>query len=319
MRRRSAALGPLELLERPWDPDRCGPATRRQLWDWLDDVAAWVNHEYGWGVERLIPPCWPQHPHIAHELPVLADQRYTAGQAFHGGALEEWHRYTLPLFLERMTARLGNRCVTRHEDVARRPPVPRLHLPPGHLGPARPIRRRHGHGFTPPRRRRPGHRRRHPPSQRPRPPPNWGPAEGPAGRAAVRAQAAMSADSSSGQDPQPDRLGAQPEHHDGEPCEPPTDLLYGSSDRSGPGGSTRRLDPEAWAAGSPTPHPGPTTRPRGALPQLRRRCPSRGSTTASPPARAAAQPAQAPRPVAAAAATSCGAAAMSAGRSGQTP
>lgn len=51
----------------------------------------------------------------------------------------------------------------------------------------------------------------------------------------MRAQAAMSADSSSGQDPQPDRLGAQPEHHDGEPCEPPTDLLYGSSDRSGTG------------------------------------------------------------------------------------
>ncbi len=109
-------LGPLELLERPWDPDRCGPASRRQLWDWLDDVAAWVNHEYGWGVERLIPPCWPQHPHIAHELPVLADQRYTAGQAFHSGALEEWHRFTLPLFLERMTARLGNRCVTRHDE-----------------------------------------------------------------------------------------------------------------------------------------------------------------------------------------------------------
>ena len=110
------SLGPLELLERPWDPERCGPATRRQLWDWVDDVAAWVNHEYGWGVERLIPPCWPAHPHISHELPVLADQRYTAGQAFHSGALEEWHRYTLPLFLERMTARLGNRCVTRHEE-----------------------------------------------------------------------------------------------------------------------------------------------------------------------------------------------------------
>jgi len=109
-------LGPLELLERPWEPHRCGPASRRQLWDWLDDIAAWVNHEYGWGVERLIPPCWPAHPHIAQELPVLADQRYTAGQAFHSGALEEWHRFTLPLFLERMTARLGNRCVTRHDE-----------------------------------------------------------------------------------------------------------------------------------------------------------------------------------------------------------
>jgi hypothetical protein len=109
-------LGPPELLERPWDPNRCGPATRRQLWDWLDEVAAWVNHEYGWGVDRLIPPCWPAHPPIAHELAVLADQRYTAGQAFHGGGLEEWHRYGLPLFLERMTTRLGPRCVTRHDE-----------------------------------------------------------------------------------------------------------------------------------------------------------------------------------------------------------
>ena len=103
-------------VDRPWEPDRCGRALAAELWDWLDDVAAWVNHEYGWGVERLIPPCWPQHPHIAHELAVLADQRYTAGQAFHGGALEEWHRYSLPLFLERMTARLGNRCVSRHDE-----------------------------------------------------------------------------------------------------------------------------------------------------------------------------------------------------------
>jgi hypothetical protein len=110
------ALGPLERLERPWEPNRCGVATRRQLWDWLDDVAAWVNAEYGWGVERLIPPCWPQHPHIAHELAVLADQRYSAGLALHSGALEEWHRYSLPMFLDRLTARVGNRCVTRHDE-----------------------------------------------------------------------------------------------------------------------------------------------------------------------------------------------------------
>ena len=109
-------LGDLSALDQPWDPNRCGPATRQQLWEWLDDVAAWVNHEYGWGVERLIPPCWTSHPHIAHELAVLADQRYTAGQAFHSGALEEWHRYSLPLFLERMTTRLGSRCVNGHDE-----------------------------------------------------------------------------------------------------------------------------------------------------------------------------------------------------------
>ena len=109
-------LGDLSALDLPWDPNRCGSATRQQLWEWLDDVAAWVNHEYGWGVERLIPPCWTSHPHIAHELAVLADQRYTAGQAFHSNALEEWHRYSLPMFLERMTTRLGSRCVNGHEE-----------------------------------------------------------------------------------------------------------------------------------------------------------------------------------------------------------
>ncbi len=110
------ALGRLELLDQPWEPTRCAPAVRRQVWDWLDDVAAWVNHEYGWGVERLIPPCWPAHPHITHELAVLADQRYTAGLAFHGGPAEEWHRYSLPMFLERMSYRLGSRCVNRHDE-----------------------------------------------------------------------------------------------------------------------------------------------------------------------------------------------------------
>ena len=83
---RIAALGPLERLDHPWEPARCGRALRAELWHWLEDVAGWVNHEYGWGVERLIPPCWPRHPHIAHELAVLADQRYSAGQSFHGGA-----------------------------------------------------------------------------------------------------------------------------------------------------------------------------------------------------------------------------------------
>lgn len=109
-------LGSLSALDLPWDPNRCGPATRQQVWEWLDDVAAWVDHEYGWGVERLIPPCWTSHPHIAHELAVLADQRYVAGQAFHSNALEEWHRYSLPMFLERMTFTLGSRCVNGHDE-----------------------------------------------------------------------------------------------------------------------------------------------------------------------------------------------------------
>ena len=109
-----AALGPVNLLERPWDPPTCRPATRIQLWAWLDAVAAWVNHEYAWGIDRLIPPCWPQHPHLVHELAVLADQRRHAGTQPSSDALEMWHRDTLPLFLDRTHTRLGEGCVTSH-------------------------------------------------------------------------------------------------------------------------------------------------------------------------------------------------------------
>ncbi len=111
-----AVLGPVETLGRPWDPPSCKPAVRQQVWVWLDEVAAWVNHEYGWNVDRLIPPCWPAHPHIAHELAVLADQRRAAGRALTGDLLEEWHRYSLPMFLDRLVARLGNRCVNKHDE-----------------------------------------------------------------------------------------------------------------------------------------------------------------------------------------------------------
>ena len=89
---------------------------RQQVWAWLDEVAAWVNHEYAWNLERLIPPCWPAHPHIAHELAVLADQRHTAGRALSSDQLEEWHRYSLPMFLDRLATRLGNHCVSKHDE-----------------------------------------------------------------------------------------------------------------------------------------------------------------------------------------------------------
>lgn len=111
-----AALGRIEKLDRPWQPFTCQPAVRRQLWQWLDEVARWINHEYGWGVDRLIPPCWPGHPHLTHELAVLADQRRTAGLEPVSDPLEEWHRYTLPFFLDRMVSRLGGRCITKHDD-----------------------------------------------------------------------------------------------------------------------------------------------------------------------------------------------------------
>jgi hypothetical protein len=61
-------------------------------------------------------PCWPQHPHLVHEIAVLADQRRRAGQALTSEALEDWHRYSLPSFTERMRTRLRNDCQEDHQS-----------------------------------------------------------------------------------------------------------------------------------------------------------------------------------------------------------
>ncbi len=111
-----ATIGDPGLLPKPWDPPTCrNPHLRAELWAWLEDVATWVNHEYVWDPEGTIPPCWPLHPHIVHELAVLADQRRRAGVALDSSALEEWHRYTLPGFLERMRGRLKSHCEQDHQ------------------------------------------------------------------------------------------------------------------------------------------------------------------------------------------------------------
>lgn len=111
------ALGELSELPHPWDPPSCPPALRSQVWAWLDQVAGWINHEYLWVPDRFIPSCWPAHPHIAHELAVIADLRQAAGSAFTGEALEDWHRYALPSFLDRAASRLGTSCgPAKHDD-----------------------------------------------------------------------------------------------------------------------------------------------------------------------------------------------------------
>jgi len=102
-----AALQPLSALSRPWDPPSCPPALRQELWPWLDQVAGWINHEYSWQADRVIPACWPAHPHIVHELAVVASLRASAGHALTADPMEDWHRYVLPGFLDRLTARLG--------------------------------------------------------------------------------------------------------------------------------------------------------------------------------------------------------------------
>jgi hypothetical protein len=58
----------------------------------------------------------PQHPHLVHEIAVLADQRHRAGQALTSEPLEEWHRYSLPSFTERMRTLLRNHCQEDHQS-----------------------------------------------------------------------------------------------------------------------------------------------------------------------------------------------------------
>jgi len=112
-------LGPPANLPQPWDPATCTDSRlRRELWLWLDAVAAWINHEYCWDPNRtpFIPPCWPQHPHIVRELAVLADQRRRCNLAANSDLLENWHRYVLPGFLDRLRERLNGDCDDWHRS-----------------------------------------------------------------------------------------------------------------------------------------------------------------------------------------------------------
>ena len=74
-----------------------------------------VVTEYVWEAADTIPACWPQHPHLVHEIAVLPDQRRRAGHAFTNDALEEWPRYSLPALTERMTSRLRSHCEDGHQ------------------------------------------------------------------------------------------------------------------------------------------------------------------------------------------------------------
>ena len=103
-------LGDIHELPRPWEPESCPPKLRGEIWAWLDQVVDWLNTDYCWDPDGLIPACWPHHPHLVHELAVLADQRRLAGQAFTSDLLEEWHRYTLPSFHDRLRSRLRSHC-----------------------------------------------------------------------------------------------------------------------------------------------------------------------------------------------------------------
>lgn len=114
--RQKEALGDPALLPRPWDPPTCAdPLLRQDVWDWLEDVVAWFNHEYVWDPNTgMIPACWPQHPHLVHEIAVLADQRRRAAITTTSDLLEDWHRYNVPAFTERMRSRLKHQCDDNH-------------------------------------------------------------------------------------------------------------------------------------------------------------------------------------------------------------
>jgi len=112
------SAGDLTDLPRPWDPTSCPDDLRADVWGWCDAVAAWLNQEYAWRPTQMIPPCWPRHPHIARELPVLAFLRFWAGKATGPEPMEEWHRYSFPAFCERMFTRLGESTCRTGKHIA---------------------------------------------------------------------------------------------------------------------------------------------------------------------------------------------------------
>lgn len=115
-------------LPRPWDPATCtDPALRAELWAWFDRFVSWVNQQCLWDPSDLIPPCWPHHPHLVHEVAVLAVQRQQASRTPTATALEHWHTYTLPTFLTR--TRLRRHCDTGHQPTPAATAHTRHHSP----------------------------------------------------------------------------------------------------------------------------------------------------------------------------------------------
>lgn len=112
------AVGDAATLPRPWDPATITHRSlREEVWAWLDDVVTWFNTEYTWDpTVGLIPGCWPHHPHLVHEIAVLADQRRRAGMATISDPLEDWHRSSVPAFIERLRTRIKTGCDDQHAN-----------------------------------------------------------------------------------------------------------------------------------------------------------------------------------------------------------
>lgn len=104
-------------LPRPWEPATCTtPSLLSELRTWLQDFVDWLNIQHTWNPDTAVPGCWPRHPHLAHDIAVLADQRRRAGNTTSSTSLEQWQRLVLPAFLDRMRASVGQHCAAEHQS-----------------------------------------------------------------------------------------------------------------------------------------------------------------------------------------------------------
>ena len=106
-------------LPRPWEPPTCASSgLQGELATWLSEFVKWVNTQHTWNPDAAIPACWPRHPHLVHDLAVLADHRRRASNEPSSLLLEQWHRITLPSFFERMRLAVGQHCAGGHQSFA---------------------------------------------------------------------------------------------------------------------------------------------------------------------------------------------------------
>jgi hypothetical protein len=106
-------------LPRPWEPATCtSSGLQRELATWLNEFVTWVNAQHTWNPDAAIPACWPRHPHLIHDLAVLADHRRRASNEPSSLLLEQWQRLSLPSFFDRMRLTVGQHCAGGHQSFA---------------------------------------------------------------------------------------------------------------------------------------------------------------------------------------------------------
>jgi hypothetical protein len=100
-------LRQVAMLPRPWDPASCPPELRDLIYVWLDAVAGWINEDLTWRDRPRASDLLARPPHIIHELAIVACLRWEADHAVTAAVLEDWHRFSLPMFLDRLALRIG--------------------------------------------------------------------------------------------------------------------------------------------------------------------------------------------------------------------